>query len=153
MFIEMNIIESKIINVLINHNSLHVENCDVIVFITIKFKNNDERINRIIRVAILIIISFYFTITIAMKFRNKIVLIDKNYFFHFISNVKLNSNDDFFVHIIDVNIDVVQIRNVIDRFCIIFRNVKIDKLRNLKEKNCYVVDSNDRHFAIVTSFN
>ena len=56
IFIDMNIIESKIIDVLMNSNILHVENCDVIAFIIIKFKSNNERINRIIRVITIVII-------------------------------------------------------------------------------------------------
>ena len=153
IFIDMNIIESKIIDVLINNNILHVENCDVIAFIIIKFKNNNERINRIIRVITIVIISFHFTIAIIVKFRDKLMSIDRNYFFHFISNVKLKSNDEFFVHIVDVNVDVVQIRNVTNKSCIIFRNVKIDKFHDFEKENCYVVDSKNRHLAAITIFN
>ena len=95
-FIDINIIESKIIDMLMSNNILHIENCDVIAFIIIKFKNNDERINRIVRVITIVIISFHFTITITMKFRDKSISINRNYFFHFISNVKFESNDEFF---------------------------------------------------------
>ena len=111
IFIDMNIIELKIINVMISNNTFHVESCDVISLITIKFKNNDERINRIIRFTSLIIISSHIIVIVAMKFRDKSSSIDRNYFFHFISDVKLKSNDKFFVHIVDVNIKAVQIRN------------------------------------------
>ena len=134
IFIKMNIIESKIIDVLMSNNILHVENCDVIAFIIIKFKNNNEEINRIIRVITIVIISFHFTIAIIVKFRDKLMSIDRNYFFHFISNVKLESNNEFFVYIVDVNVNVVQIRNVTNKFYIIFRNVKIDKLHDFEEK-------------------
>ena len=153
ILIDMNIIELKIIDVLMNNNILHVENCDVIVFIIIKFKNNDERINRIIRVITIVIISFHFTIAIIVKFRDKSMSIDRNYFFHFISNVKFKSNDEFFVHIVDVNVDAVQIRNVTNKSCIISRNVKINKLHDFEKKNCYVVDSKNRHLAAVIAFN
>jgi hypothetical protein len=146
ILIDINIIESKTIDVLINNNILHVESYDVIVFIIIKFKNNDERINRIIRVIVLIIILFHFTIKMTMKFKNKFVLIDKNYFFYFISNVKLESNDEFFFHIINVNIDIVQIRNVTNKFCVIFRNVKIDKFRDFEKK---IVTSSIRKIDIL----
>ena len=153
IFIDMNIIESKIIDVLMNNNILHVENCDVIAFIIIKLKNNDERVNRIIRVITIVIISFHFTIAIIVKFRDKSMSINRDYFFHFISNVRFESNDEFFVYIVDVNIDVVQIRNVINKSCIISRNVKIDNFHNFEEKNCYVVDSKNRHFAAIAVFN
>ena len=152
IFIDMNIIESETIDVLINSNTLHVENCEITVLIIIKLKSNDERINRIIRAITVVTISFHFTIAITMKFRDKFVSANRNYFFHSIFDVKLKSNDDFFFHIVDVNVDVVQIRNVIDKFCIIFRNVKIDKLRDFEEKDCYVVDSKNRHFVAVAIF-
>ena len=153
ILIDMNIIESEIIDVLMNNNTLHVENCDVIAFITIKFKNNDKRINRIIRVITIVTISSHSTIAIIVKFRDKSMSINRNYFFHFISDVRLESNDEFFVHIVDVNVDVVQIRNVTNKFCIISRNVKIDKFHDFEKKNCYVVDSKNRHFAAIATFN
>ena len=152
ILIDINIIESEIIDVLMNNNILHIESCDVIAFIIIKFKNNDEQINRIIRVITIVIISSHFTITIIVKFRDKSMSIDRNYFFHFISNVRLESNNEFFVYIVDVNVDVVQIRNATNKFCIISRNVKIDKLHDFEKKNCYVVDSKNRHLATITVF-
>ena len=66
------------------------------------------------RCIILIIILSHIIITIVVKYRERAFFIDKNYNSHFISNVKLNSKKNFLTHIIDVNIVIVQIRNVIN---------------------------------------
>ena len=139
ILIDMNIIESETIDMMISNSTLHVESCDVISFITIKFKNNDERVNRIIRFTFLIIISPHTTVIVAIKFRDKSSSIDKNYFFHSISDVRLKSDDKFFVHIIDVNIKAVQIRNFTNQLCIISRNAKIDKLKNFEKKTAILL--------------
>ena len=85
------------------------------------------------RCIILIIVSSYVIMTIIFKFRERVFFIDKNYNFHFISNIKLNSKKDFLTHIIDVNIVIVQIKNIINQFCVLSRNVKIKKFRDYEK--------------------
>ena len=95
MFIEMNIFDSKNIIIDIENKILIIDNCEITFFLSIIFKR--ERVDRIMRCIILIIILSHIIITIIVKFRERAFSIDKNYNSHFISNVKLNSKKNLFI--------------------------------------------------------
>ena len=42
--------------------------------------------------------------------------------------------NDVFIHIIDVNISIIQIRNVTSKIVIIFRHVKLKRIINYEKK-------------------
>ena len=111
VFIEINIFNSKNIIVVIDSRILTIDSYDVILSLSIIFK--EERVNRIIYLIDLIIISFYITIVVIIKFRECAFSIDKNYSFYFILNIKLKLNEIFFAHIININVVVVHVQNVI----------------------------------------
>ena len=71
-----------------------------------------KRVNRIMCIIVFIIISFFTTMSILIKFRERVISIDKNYNFYLTSNARFDFDDDFYAAIVDVNIVVVQIRNV-----------------------------------------
>ena len=110
LFIEINIMNSKIISIDSTNKRMTIKNCDIVASFNVTSKK--KRVNRIMRIIVFIIISFFTTMSISMKFRERVISIDKNYSFHFTSNVRFDFDDDFYAAIVDVNIVVVQIRNV-----------------------------------------
>ena len=86
--------------------------------------------------------------TIFVKFRDQILLVDRNYLFYFQKNNRLNSKNDFFIYVIDVNFVAIQIRNVTNQSIIVSRNFKFDKLRNYDKKNYYLVNFDNRHLIV-----
>ena len=102
------------------------------------------------RIIVFIIISFFIIMFVSVKFRKFFILQNKDYMFHFQSNIRFDFDNDFCFHIIDVNIIVVQVRNVIDKFCVLFKNVKVNRFRNYEKRNCYFVQLKNRHLTIVS---
>ena len=151
IFIEINIFNSKNIIVVIDNKTLIIDNCDVILSLSITFKR--ERVNRIIYLIDLTIISSHTTIIIIVKFRERAFSIDKNYSFYFILNIKLKLNENFFIYIIDINIIVVYVRNVIDQVCVLFKNAKIDKFRDYEKQNYYIAYSKNNYLIVVLIVN
>ena len=99
-----------------------------------------KRVDRIMRITILTIILLFTTMSILIKFRKRFISINKDYNFYFILNVRFKFNGDVFAYIINVNIIFVQIRNAIDKLCVLFKNIKIKRLRNYNKKNCYLIN-------------
>ena len=83
------------------------------------------------------------------RFRERALSIDRNYSFHSISNTRLELDEDFFAHITDANIAVVQIKNVISQSCVLSRNAKVGKFRNYEKQNCYVAHSKNNYLVVV----
>ena len=91
--------------------------------------------------------------TVFVKYRNKFLSKNRNYNFYLTSNALFEFDDDFFVHITNVNVTTIQIRNAFNKICIISRNAKMKKLRDYEKQKYYVVDLNTRHLTIVFSKN
>ena len=138
LLIDINVIKSKTIIINFNNKSVIIKNCNVIASLIITLKK--KRVDRIMRITILTIISSFTTMSISIKFRKRFISINKNYNFYFISNVRFKFDNNVFVYIINVNIIFVQIQNAIDKLCILFKNIKIEQLRNYDEKNCYLIN-------------
>ena len=88
--------------------------------------------------------------SISIKFQKRFILVNKDYSFHFILNAQFELNDNVFVYIIDINIIFVQIRNAIDKLCVLFKNIKIEQFRNYDEKNCYLVDVENYYLTTIS---
>ena len=162
---EIHIVDDFRVNVLLEVNIINFEkvvfdfdfriitlrDCDDLqTSMNIVFKN--FRIIRVVRSIDFLIISIHICMTVLVKIRECNLSKDRDYNFEFKQNFQvLNSEKNFFNHITDVQIIVVQIRNVNNKSYILFKNVKINMLRNYEEKNCYNTSSNNRHFAIVFS--
>ena len=86
-------------------------------------------------------ISINFIITILYKLQNKIdLLIDKNFMFIFQRLKLLKFKSDIFLHIIDVYINVIQVRNNNSKTVYIFKNNKISVIQKYKKKECYLMN-------------
>ena len=107
LLIDINVITLKTIITNSNNKSVIIKNYNVIVLLIITFKK--KRVDRIMRITILTIISPFTTMPILIKFRKRFVSINKDYNFYFILNARLKFNDNVFVYIINANITFVQI--------------------------------------------
>ena len=80
---------------------------------------------------------------------NASLSINKNYIFYFESNFQFESKNDFFAHIVNVNMFIIQICNVINTIITINKHAKLkDVLNYEKKKNYYVTSSKNVHLII-----
>ena len=122
---------------------------NLIVFMKLIFKS--QRIVRAVRSVDKITISSHTCLVVSVKIRDQNLSADRNYNFEFKQNFQqLEFEDDFFNHIIDAHLVVVQIRNVINVSIILSKHAKIDMLRDFEKKDCYHVFSDDRHLTAIS---
>ena len=90
--------------------------------------------------------------TIIVSVWIKSAQISKNHDYSFFSKMKrmLKSKKKYFVHVTSFNLIAVQIRNTSDRSYIIFKNFKIEHLRDFDEKNCFMTSSENSHLAVTS---
>lgn len=104
--------------------------------INIKMSTVDTRINRIIKIKKFVSLSFYFVTKISIQmFDNSLLSIDKNYIFHFEINFQFESKNNVLVHVVNVNMFIMQIRNVTNTIITINRHVKFDRVFKNEKKN------------------
>ena len=78
---------------------------------------------------------FQLIINVFIQVRNNFKLsINKNYMFYSKVSFNLNSKNNVFIYIVDVNILIIQIRNIIYKATIIFRYIKLKHVINFKKK-------------------
>ena len=128
ILLKMNIQEFKNITVFISKRRLLIESC-VEFFVFIDVVNTNKRVDRLIRIKKIMSLSSHSIINVLIQIRDNFCLsIDKNYIFHFKVNFELKSKNNVYSHIINVNIFIIQIRNVIDEVYIISRHVKLNRV-------------------------
>ena len=149
IFIDVNVITSKEMIIDVDRQTVTINNCDVTTKLHVI--SRDKRVNRVIKFLKQLIISSHTHITISIKIREQTLSTNRDYFFHSLKNSRLKAKDDFFAHIIDVNLIVVQVRNSTNQSITIFRNFKLEKLNDYDEKDCFLIASKNRHL-IVKSF-
>ena len=96
-------------------------------------------------------ISINSIIIILYKLRSKFnLLIDKDFMFIFQWLKSLNFKSDIFSHIVDVYINVMQIRNINSSTIYIFKNSKINVIQKYKKKKCYLIS--EKNVYLVANF-
>ena len=116
--------------------------------------SKNQRIIRAVRFAALFIIFSHFNMTISIKIRGSALLDDRDYNFKSKSDFKqLRLEEEFFNHIIDAHVMIVQIRNITTKTIILFKNVKVETLQNFNEEKCYHVVFENKHLTAISSFN
>ena len=91
--------------------------------------------------------------TIFVKYKNNVLLTNRNYNFLFKFFKTLNVENKFFVYIVSVNIIAIQIKNVLNIFFVVFKNMRIKNLHNYEKENCYMININNRHLVVVSMLN
>ena len=52
-----------------------------------------------------------------------------------------------------VNIVAIQIKNALNIFFVIFKNIKPNDLHDYEKKNCYIINIDDYHLFVVSTLN
>ena len=132
----LNINIQKIENMKINVSKRRLKIDDCVEFsILINVVDVDKYLDRLIRIKKIIFLSFHSMINILIQVRdNFCLLIDKNYIFYSKIFFDLESKKNIYFHIVNVNIFIIQIRNVIDETYIISRHVKLNRILDYKKK-------------------
>ena len=68
--------------------------------------------------------------------------------FHSKTFFNFDVENDVFIYIINVNMSMIQIRNVTSKIVIIFRHVKLKRIMNYEKKNCYLTSFENVHLTI-----
>ena len=151
LLLKNNIINSKSIVFNVDKNIIIINNCQNFI-ISLTIINNDFSIKRLIKAVDDLKIFINSIITIFYKLKNKFdLLINKNFMFISQRFDRLKQKNDIFFHIVDVHIDVMQIRNIINSTIYIFKNNKINVIQEY-EKKCYLIREKNVHFAINFEF-
>ena len=61
----------------------------------------------------------------------------------------LKSKKKYFVHVTNSNLIVVQIRNTSSKSYIIFKNFKIEHLRNFDKESCFMTSFKNNHLTVI----
>ena len=132
----------------LNKEKLVIDSCDNFIASLIVTFRFEKRVKRIIRAQTVTTILFHSVFVILIKFRDSKLLIDRNYMFNSNSIERLEKKSDVFFYIVDVNFDVVQIRNVTNKSIFISKNERLDVFQKYEKKSCYLINSKHRHFAV-----
>ena len=151
IFVDINILIFEFMILNLKHRLFFIVNCNMTISFSMTFR--DQRIDKILRIVAIVIVSFYFCVIVSIKLRDNVLFIDRDYNFCFKSNQMLKQKNDFFVVIIDFNSMTIQIWNVNDQFYRISRNLKIDNFRDFEKENCYLINVDDNHFATMFFIN
>ena len=91
--------------------------------------------------------------TIFVKYKKNVLFTNRDYSFSFKFFETLSAKSKFFVHIVFVNVIAIQIKNASNTSFVVFKNMKINNLHDYKEKNCYIININDRYLVVVSASN
>ena len=118
-------------------------------FVFINIINVDKHVDRLIYIKKIIFLSFYFVINVFIQIRNNFCLsIDKNYIFYSKINFELKLKNYVYSYIVNINIFMIQIRNIIEKIYIISRHVKLNRILDYKKKDYYLTNSKNIYLTI-----
>ena len=136
-------------NMTINYfnNQLSMTSCEDFV-IVISINLIDSRVNRVIRIKAVIRLALNAMIEVLIQIREKDNLSSRrDYLFQSATSIELKSEDDVFTHVIDANINFVQIRNVTTELVVLLRHAKLERIQDYEEENCYLAALESMHLV------
>ena len=138
MLIKNDVLRSKKFDIFTSTSTVYIENCKVIISISIKnrFISQSASIHSIKAR----IIASHTKLSISI---HKISLSERDYFFE-----PAEANFSIYFHIVDTAISVILIRNNNVTSIKVFRNFRLNKLIEIKHSNVLHVDSKSSDFAI-----
>ena len=118
-------------------------------FIFIDVFSVDKRVKRIIKNKQIVSLSSMSITNVSIQMQNNLFLSKKrDYMFYSKMFFNFDVESDVFIHIINVNMSMIQIRNVTSKIVIIFRHVKLKRIMNYEKKNCYLTSFENVHLTI-----
>ena len=115
---------------------VQLDNCqNFVAFINVLIKQKIE-MKRTIRVKNIVIISIKIIINVSMSY-NDDLSIDRDFLFESQCAKYLNNDDDVFAHKIDVELDHVMIKNIINYVVQLFKRARFDSIVEFNQQKCY----------------
>ena len=151
LFINNDIFEFELISIHLKWREFIINNCEITVFVFIKARS--DRIERIIRNRKQVIVSTHAIMTILIKYKSSVLFTNCDYNFSFKFSEALNAKNEFFAHIVFINVVAIQMKNASNTFFVIFKNMKVNDLHDYEKENCYIINIDNRHFVIVSASN
>ena len=130
ILIENDILNSEKFDISLFTFSAHIESCDVTISISVKNRST-FRIASVYAVKF-VTISFHSEQTIVI---HKIFLFDRHYIFE-----STETNFSIYLHVVNITINVVLIRNEKDKIVKISRNFRLEKLMKLDYSNAFLIN-------------
>ena len=91
--------------------------------------------------------------TIFVKYKDNVLSTDRDYNFSFKSFKALSVENKFFVYIMFINVVAIQMKNALNTFFVVFKNMKMNDLHDYEEKDCYIINIDDRYLVVVSASN
>ena len=113
-----------------------------------------SRVNRNINTFAVIVLSAFVVISISFKFKNVFKLLrnkDFSFQFHIIFTVDLDAENEVMTHVLNADIAVMHVRNVIDQTVQLSKHIKLNKIIDFEEKDCYHLNASNAH--LITKIN
>lgn len=151
MLIDSNIMGFEDMKVNYQNFIMIVDSCnDIRIFMNVIIA---EKIQRMIRVLSIIVVSTYFIMMIFTRLRSKSktkLSSDKDFMFtsYHQTSMRFDIDGDILNHMIDVNMCAMQVNNIFDDFVIITRNCRLSIVHEYEKKDCYAVTLEDAHFVV-----
>ena len=153
ILIEMNTMTSKKIVLNFQNKVLYVSLCKkLVIFIKIISKSN-ARVKRVImtKQEIIVLSKFVFNVKIYMK--EKSLFVDRDYIFELdwrslIAFLKIT--EDFYIHIVNCNMTMIQIKNDLSTSAKISRRVRLNLFIEYEEKDCFQINLEFHDVVVVT---
>ena len=150
MFINMNVMKSERVMLNFDNKIMIVPTCQDMEM-PISFHRKNAFVEKIVRAAAQITMSTDKTMTVPIRIKSKTdISQNRNYSFYSKTERMLKSEGDYFAHVTDFNIITMQIRNIASKSYTISKNFKIKHIRNYDEKDCFLINSKNYHFAIIS---
>jgi hypothetical protein len=110
----------------------------------------DQLVNRSLLIADKIVMSSHTNMTILVKIRKK-SLSERNYIFNSKREILLDSEEDFFSHILINNSVRVLIKNTSSQIYMIFKNYRLRKINDYHKNESFLISSKNRHLTIASN--
>ena len=129
---------------------VQLNNCqNLVAFINVLTRQEIE-MKRIIRVKNIVIISIKIIINVLMSYNDNLST-DRDFLFESQCAKYLNDDDNVFAHIVDVELDHVMIKNIINYVVQLFKRVRLDSIIEFNQQRCYNLTF-DAKFLIIENW-
>lgn len=150
MLIKINVLKFEKIILNFQNKSIIMTTCQSMK-ISIAFHRKGFSVNRTIKAATQIVVSIEKIVIISIQMKSEIISTNKNYCFYFQSIKMLKSENEYFVHVTKSKLIIIQMKNISKKSYTMFKNFKIDHLRDYDEKKIFLTHLKDCHFAVASS--
>ena len=148
ILLNINIQKSKNMIISISKQRFFVDNC-VDFSTSINVVDVEKRVDRVILNKLILLLCSHFVTNVFIQTRDNVSLsIDWDYMFHSKISFHFEYKKNVYFYIVNVNIFIIQIRNVTNETYIISRHVKLNRVFDYEKKNCYMIISKNAYLIV-----